>query len=461
MQTENSTIAALATSPAPAGIAVVRFSGPKTAQVLRALFRARHDPTADPRRLILGELVDFQSGAMIDRALAVYMPGPNSFTGEDVGEFQFHGSPLLVQKVLRSLYSFGIMPAEAGEFTKRAFLNGKMDLVQAEAIADLIEATSEQALKVASDHLQGRFSQSITTLGEPLRSALAEIEASIDFPEEGIEPKKLDQIMLVVRDCAAEIQRLLQTYSYGQVVREGFRVLLCGRPNVGKSSILNLLLGNDRAIVSEISGTTRDLIEESAIIEDFRFIFCDSAGLTDTRDTVEEIGIARARDRIAWADLVMFIADATDKSESWRQTIEEVRPAARKIWMVTNKIDLNPSAIGAIFCDSSTCAQNFYLSAKTGAGLDSLLRALVEEVRSNMGDAGEANNIITNERHRACLVRALESLEHAIDVAEAHLPLELLSAELRLALTTLEEMVGKTYTEDLLGLIFSRFCVGK
>ncbi len=194
-QQEVTTIGALATSPLPAGLAVIRVSGPRTRTALRALFRSKKDPVENKRTLVFGDLIDYQTGEVIDSSLAVYMPGPYSYTGEDIGEFQFHGSPLLVQKILRSLFAFGIVPAEPGEFTSRAFLNGKVDLVQAEAIAELISSTSEQALKIAGDHLKGRFSQVIDSLGEPLRDVLAEVEATIDFPEEGIAPERAELLV--------------------------------------------------------------------------------------------------------------------------------------------------------------------------------------------------------------------------------------------------------------------------
>lgn len=465
MTTESgsTTIAALATAPAPAGIAVVRVSGPQARTVFKALFRSKRDPVADPRRLAYGDLLDYKTGDVIDHSMAVYMPGPFSFTGEDIAEFQFHGSPLLVQKVLRSLFAFGISPAEPGEFTRRAFLNGKMDLVQAEAIADLINATSEQALKIAGEHLNGRFSAALAEIGEPLRNLLAECEAGIDFPEEDIETSAPSALLPPIREAQKKLALLLESYSYGAVVKEGFRVLLCGQPNVGKSSILNLLLGKDRAIVSDISGTTRDLIEEQATFGGYRFVFCDSAGLGTPSDKVEQIGIELARERVTWADLVLFVVDSSDKSGAWEETIKELRGRAKKIWMITNKIDLNPNAIGSFFCDSSTCAQNFYLSAKTRDGLQNLIDALVEEVTTNLSQNQQADTsqIVTNERQRNCLWHAQEALVRCETAVNESLPAEIVSAELRLALAALEEIVGKTYTEDILGRIFSKFCIGK
>jgi len=461
MQTDSSTIAALATAPFPSGLAVVRVSGPKSAKALKALFRGRKDPTQDPRRLIHGDLIDYKTNEVIGDALAVFMPAPHSYTGEDVVEFQFFGSPMLVQKILRSLLAFGVGPAEPGEFTKRAFLNGKIDLIQAEAIGELAAATSEQALKIAGEHLKGKLSQAVNELGEPIRNCLAEIEAAIDFPDENIEPQLMETTKKILTDSGAGIKELLRSYGYGHVLREGFRVLLCGAPNVGKSSILNLLLNKERAIVTEVSGTTRDLIEEQADLGGYRFVFCDSAGIRDTSDQVEKIGIALAKERVSWADLVLLVVDASDLDHDWRNVLSVLRDKAKKIWMVVNKIDLNPAAIGSIFCESATCAQNFYISAKTKSGLTELTQALIDEIRSSLPDRAESSNVVTSERQRSCLERALQALDLVAEAIQQNMPLEIVSAELRFCLLALEEIIGKTYSEDILGRIFSKFCIGK
>lgn len=452
------TIGALATAPAPAGIAVVRVSGPETKAVLRGIFESKKDPISDPRRLTYGYLIDNDTKEKIDTCLAVYMPGPNSFTGEDIAEFQFHGGPLLVEKVLKSLFSFGVVSAEPGEFTKRAFLNGKLDLVQAEAVSELINATSERGLKLASENLSGKLSHALDQIGEPLRDVLSEIEASLDFPDEEISPKTKDEVKRVLLKTEDMLDEYIGSYSHGHVVREGFRVLLCGRTNVGKSSLLNAMLKRPRAIVTPISGTTRDVIEESCVYEGYTFVFCDSAGIRPTQDEAEKIGVNLALDRLTWADVVWFVVDATSPEEEWKPLLEEIKRKAKKIWMVVNKIDLNPKAIGTIVCDSRTCAQNFYISAERGDGCQSLVDALVEEVGSTLQDSAV---VVTQERHRVALIRALESIRSASLGMKEFLPMEIVSGEIRLALTALEEIVGKTYTEDILGRIFSKFCVGK
>ncbi len=459
---ESTTIAALATAPAPAGVAIVRVSGPRCRLVLKEVFRSNKDPIKSPRTLIFGDIVDFKSGASIDTGLAAFMPAPRSFTGEDVAEFQFHGSPVLVQRVLRSLYAHGVLPAEAGEFTKRAFLNGKLDLAQAEAIADVVHAKSEEQLRFAGEQLRGRFSQSIEQIGEPLRDALAELEATIDFPEEDITPDAVDAITARIARARVKIARLITTYSFGSLVKDGVRVLLCGCPNSGKSSLLNLLLGKRRAIVSDISGTTRDLIEDEATLAGYKFIFCDSAGIRETSDQIEQIGVELAKERIPWADLILLVVDSSDPSESWQQTLRLFEGQMARVWMVINKIDLNPHAIERYALHSDVCQQHFFISAKTGDGIGSLIEALVEDIAKQMPEKSEAGEIVTNERHRDCLRRAELALAASIDGLQGRgMPLSIVVADLKDSLAALDEIVGKTYTEDILGRIFSKFCIGK
>lgn len=457
----NTTIAALATAPAPSGVAVVRVSGPQARTVSNSLIRSSERPTDLPRKLILGELLDAHARKPIDQVLAVFMSAPNSFTGEDVLEIHCHGSPVLVQRILRELFAFGVVPAEAGEFSKRAFLNGKIDLVQAEAIAEVISATSERTLAVAQQHLRGELSSLVGEIGEPLRDILAEIEAAIDFPEEEIEPASYLASRKKVAQCVERLEALVESSAYGEVLREGFKVLLCGPPNVGKSSLLNALLGRERAIVTEISGTTRDLIEEDVLWDGYQFILCDSAGLTETTDVVEKIGIELAEERVEWADVVLLVVDATTPEQDWRTLLSRIHSRAREVWLVTNKIDLNAEAIGKFYCEAPYCTQNFYISVRNGDGLPQLKQSLIEAIHSRAESIEDANQIVTKERHRHCLSSALLNLRNALDAFDRTLPLEVVSSEIRLGLSALDELIGRTYTEDILGRVFSKFCIGK
>jgi tRNA modification GTPase len=430
--------------------------------VLKALFHGKKDPVRLPRTLVFGDILDFKTGASIDKGLAVFMPGPWSFTGEDVAEFQFHGSPVLVQRVLRSLYAYGVLPAAAGEFTKRAFLNSKLDLTQAEAIADVVLAKSDEELRFAGEQLRGRLSQAIVQIGEPLRDTLAELEAIIDFPEEDISPDTLDAVASRAAVAQAKIEQLLATYSFGSLVKEGVRVLLCGRPNSGKSSLLNLLLGKRKAIVSSISGTTRDLIEDEATLAGYKFVFCDSAGLRETTDQIEKMGVELAKERIPWADLILFVVDATDTTGEWLGTFDFLKTQGKRIWMVINKIDLNSQALVQFAEHASLCEQNFFISAKTGDGIGVLIESLVESVAKRQSESGEVGEVITNERHRDCLRRAEAALGACIDgIQSKGVPPSIIAADIREGLSALDEIVGKTYTEDILGRVFSKFCIGK
>lgn len=455
------TIAALATAPMPSGLAVIRVSGPQSKLAIAAIFKSKKNPVKNPRTLVFGEIIDFKTEAVIDRALCVFMPGPWSFTGEDIAEFQFHGSPLLVQKILRSLYAFGVQSAAPGEFTKRAFLNGKLDLAQAEAISDLIEAKSEEALKLAGEQLDGRLSTAIDDVGEPLRDVLAEVEAQIDFPEEDIEPEKLDRLLVSVQEANKKLDKLIDSYEFGAAVKEGVRVLLCGRPNSGKSSLLNRLLGKQRAIVTSAAGTTRDLLEEEASIRGYKFVFCDSAGLRESQDEVEKIGIELAKSRLLWADIVLYLIDATDKESDWREMLLYLKTKAKRVWMVTNKVDANPNAFGEFVDDTNCSDEDFYISAKTGDGVEVLMDALVDDVAKQLPVKDEGSEVVTNERHRKCLERAKSALGEVERGLAGNIVLEVISADIRHALQALDEIVGKTYTEDILGRIFSKFCIGK
>jgi tRNA modification GTPase len=458
---KSQTIAACATAAAPAGVAVIRISGPDSRISLKAVFKSAKDPALHPRTVLIGHVIDPSSKEVIDKAIAFFMPAPGSYTGEDVAEIQCHGSPLLVRRILRSLYSVGVIPADPGEFTKRAFINGKLDLVQAEAISDLICATTEQSLKLAAEQLGGRLSQAITTIGEPLRDALAELEASIDFPEEDISPESQQRVAAEIVIAQEKIEALVSSYAYGQSVKEGFRVLLAGQPNAGKSSLLNLFLGHQRAIVTHISGTTRDLLEDEATIQGLRFVFCDSAGIRETADAVEKIGVELAKSRIPWADLVLLVVDGSHRQEEWQHITQLLHGKARRVWLIVNKVDIAPQAFSNILIDPSIFHQRFFLSARTKDGLNALIDALVEEVKAASPAASEATVTITNERHRLALVQASEALSRFIDAQEQQHPTEILCLELRHALRNLDEIIGVTSTEDILGRIFSKFCIGK
>ena len=441
------TIAAIATAQGQAGVGVVRVSGARlesfAAQLLGRLPEPRH-----AMRATFGDA----SGAAIDDGIALYFPAPHSYTAEDVLELQGHGGPVVLQMLLRRCFELGARLAEPGEFTRRAFLNDKLDLAQAEAVADLIEAATETAARCAVRSLQGEFSAAIRNLVDQLIELRALVEATLDFPEEEIDP-------LERADARGRLERLrtaladtLERAKQGSLLRTGLHVVLAGQPNVGKSSLLNRLAGADLAIVTAIPGTTRDAVREAIQIEGVPLHLVDTAGLRETADEVERLGIARTWSEIERADLLVLIVDARAGVTAADEAIVARLPARLPRVVVHNKSDLSGDAprVGA-----HREATTVHLSAKTGAGVELLQAHLLE--RAGWRPA-EESPFIARERHLVCLRRAAEHLEAAAQQASAA---ELLAEELRLAQDQLNAITGEFTADDLLGQIFSRFCIGK
>lgn len=451
-----STITAPATNTAPSGICVIRVSGDKTKEIIKNFFVSKTSPIDNPRSCVYGKFVkkEKENFDVIDTGILVFFNAPNSYTGEDVAEIHTHGNPLIVKEILNTLYSLGAEPAGPGEFTKRAFLNNKMDLSQAEAVNDIILANAKSALKISKENLEGKFSKAIQNLGEPLWNILSELEAHIDFPEEDITPSSLSKINEKLKETENKILSYIQTYDLGQSIKNGFRVLILGAPNSGKSSLLNKLLNRERAIVTDISGTTRDLLEESATLGDLQFIFCDSAGIRDTQDVVEKIGVELAKNKINWADLILLIACKDNEKES-KEIYDYLKKENKDFWILQNKIDIldNDLSFGK---DTRTLK----ISALKNIGILDLISELQKHVYSKNIE-NEDCVIVTNERHLLCLKNARKGLKEAQNAINTSLPLEIISSEIRLSLTSLEEIIGKTFTEDILGRIFSKFCIGK
>jgi tRNA modification GTPase len=456
LQSNDDTITALATSATPSAVGIIRVSGIRCKDVLKTCFKSSLDPIQNPRKLITGHLIDNKSNAVLDHCLAVYMPAPKTFTGEDIVEFQIHGSPVLAKQILNVLYKLGIRPANPGEFSERAFINNKIDLTQAEAIASIISSSSEAELKISEEQLAGKLTNVINKIGEPLRDILAEMEANIDFPEEDVEAENINIIKNKLNASLSELKNLIATYNYGSVIKDGLKVLIFGRPNVGKSSLLNYFLRSERAIVTSISGTTRDLIEETANINGFKFVFCDTAGITESNDQVEKIGIQRAKDKIKWADLVLLTlsVENLDELKFWETELSEVK---QPIWLVINKTDLknntSPLKISTIWNSPV-----FQISVLKNIGLNTLEESLIKHIQEKEVTSSVT---LTNERHRNCLENAQKSLINTIDAISNNMPIEIISSELRIGLNSLEEIIGRTYTEDILGRIFAKFCIGK
>ncbi|HWQ38955.1 MAG TPA: tRNA uridine-5-carboxymethylaminomethyl(34) synthesis GTPase MnmE [Burkholderiales bacterium] len=441
------TIAAIATAPGRAGIGVVRVSGPAARTIASALTGA----LLAPRRATLARFSDGH-GELIDQGIALFFPAPHSYTGEDVLELHGHGGPAILRLLLHRCFELGARPAQPGEFTLRAFFNGKLDLAQAEAVADLIDASSAAAARGAMRSLAGAFSKQVRQLRDGLLELRAFVEAVLDFPEEDVDLLERDAALSRLEALRARLAEIIKTAKQGNLLREGVRTVLLGRPNVGKSSLMNLLAQEEVSIVTEVPGTTRDALRRDLTIEGVPIHLVDTAGLRESADLVEQLGVQRSWDEIRRADLLLHVYDATHAIEPEDEAIERALPrSARKI-RVFNKIDL----LGEVPRVSSGDAEtHIWLSAKTGAGVELLRRALLEAVGwQNLEEAP----FMARERHLAALAKAESALVRAS--AELH-QLELLAEELRLAQLALGEITGEVTSDDLLGEIFSRFCIGK
>lgn len=440
-------IAAIATAPGRGGIGVVRISGPG----LAALTRQIMGKMPPPRRATLADFRDHHGGT-IDQGVALFFPAPHSYTGEDVLELQGHGGPVVLQLLLKRCLELGARTAEPGEFTKRAFLNDKLDLAQAESVVDLIDATTEQAARCAVRSLQGAFSEQIHVLTQSLIELRALVEATLDFPEEEIDFLQQSDAAGRLLQLRHRLQDVLRVSQQGSLLREGVHIVLAGQPNVGKSSLLNRMAGEDLAIVTDIPGTTRDAIRQILDIEGMPAHIIDTAGLRDSSDPVEKIGIARTWAAIEKADMVLLLMDATRGETAEDREILNRLPAHLPCLRVMNKIDLVRPGSGT---DTHGHGAMIQLSAKTGEGVDRLRKA----VREAAGWQGAEEGLyMARERHLQALRRAGECLERA---AKHGRNPELFAEELRLAQDALAAITGEFSADDLLGEIFSRFCIGK
>jgi len=452
------TITAIATPLGEGGLAVVRISGVEALAVADKSFlpvgKNSLKPSAAPTHTIqFGKIV--RGGKTIDEVLLAVMRAPRTFTREDTVEITCHGGILPTKLVLDAILENGARLAEPGEFTRRAFLNGRIDLAQAEAVADLIHSRTELALAAANEQLAGKLSQRINELRDDLMKTLAHVEAHIDFPDEDISPDTKEQLLKRLENGIAFMDELLRTANEGQILRRGIRAAIVGRPNAGKSSLLNQLLGHNRAIVSPIPGTTRDTIEEMANIRGLPVVFIDTAGLREGRDEIEVEGIRRSRESLHKAEFILHVLDAnevlTPEDENY---FEEF--AAKKRILVRNKADLprklslpkeNPAPVVDVCCVS-------------GQGTEALKDAIKELVWAGKIDAGMLQ-VMINARHQEALARARAATLLTLDALRADKSLELVALDLRIAANAVGEIVGKTTTEDLLDSIFSQFCIGK
>src|SRR5579884_1632319 len=452
------TIAAIATPLGEGGLAVIRISGPAALAIADKCFvglgkSAVKPSSAKTHTIHYGKIV--RDGREVDEVMLAVMRAPRTLTREDVVEITCHGGLLPARLVLETVLANGARMAEPGEFTKRAFLNGRIDLAQAEAVADLISARTELALAAANEQLAGKLSQRINTLRDELVKTLAHIEAHIDFPDEDIAPDTRNQLLARLERGVQFMDDLLRTANEGQILRRGIRAAIVGRPNAGKSSLLNQLLGHDRAIVSAIPGTTRDTIEETANIRGLPVVFVDTAGLREAGDEIEAEGIRRSRESLARAE---FILQVLDNSEPLTKADENFLAefSAKKRILVRNKMDL-PARLQL---PDSIKSPVIEVCCLTGKGIETLKDAIKELVWAGEIRA-EMLQVMINARHQEALSRARAAAQRAGDALQADQTLELVAMDLRIAMNAVGEIVGKTTTEDLLDSIFSQFCIGK
>ena len=452
------TIAAIATPLGEGGLAIVRLSGAQTLTVADKSFApvGKHSlkPSAAPTHTIhYGKIM--RHGRVVDEVLLSILRAPRTFTRENVVEITCHGGLLTAKLVLDTVLENGARLAEPGEFTKRAFLNGRIDLAQAEAVADLIHARTELAVDAANEQLAGKLSQRINRLRDDLMHTLAHVEAHIDFPDEDISPDTKEQLLTRLEQGVKFMDELLRTANEGQILRRGIRAAIVGRPNAGKSSLLNQLLGHDRAIVSPIAGTTRDTIEETANIRGLPVVFVDTAGLREAGDSIEQEGIRRSHETMAKAELILHIFDV---SEPFTPEDEKylTQFAEKKRILVRNKMDL-PARLAMSANLNSPVVE---VCSLTGRGIEALKDAIKDVVWAGEIKA-EMLQVMINSRHQDALRRAREATVRTIEALRDDLTLELVALDLRIAVSAVGEVVGKTTTEDLLDSIFSQFCIGK
>lgn len=442
--TLDETIVAISTPPGRGAIGLVRISGSRALEIGRIILRVRK--AFQPRVAALGELVE-EAGAVIDRVLATWFPGPHSYTGEDVMEISCHGAPVVLRFCVERALTAGARLAEPGEFTLRAYLNGRLDLPQAEAVRDLIEATTLYQARVAAQQIDGAVSRRLTPVKTQLVELIALLEAGIDFAEDDIDVASDAEILRRIASVSDGVDTMLRSFAYGQLVHDGFTLAIVGRPNVGKSSLFNRLLEQDRAIVTAIPGTTRDTVSEVSAIGGIPVKLLDTAGIREGQDVVESLGIERSWQALTDADLALVVTDATEGLTAEDEVLLQRAQRSTRTLLVANKCDLGPVGV-------------LRVSALTGQGIDELRRRILEEISDGSRIEPESG-LITNVRHQILLQECREALVHAEAAVCNKIPHEMLLLDLYAALRPLDGITGATTADDILNRIFSTFCIGK
>lgn len=444
------TVAQVATPPGEGGISIIRISGEQAFSIGQKIFSK--DLSATPSHTAtFGKILD-HDGHSLDHVLVLKMQKPRSFTGEDTLEIHCHGGSLITQKILKRVFEAGALSALPGEFSFKAFMNGKIDLTQAEAIQEMIAAKSDKALQAAKEQLEGRLKEKVLSFQHELSHITAIFEAWVDYPEEGLEFASYDDIVSSLSAILKDITELCATYHEGKLVKEGIKLSLLGAPNAGKSSLLNALLGKDRAIVTEIAGTTRDTLDADLSFDGLHFILTDTAGIRQTHERIEQEGIRRSLEAAHDADLILFVIDAATPIDSMSSSLlSSLDP--KKTIIVWNKVDLVESK-------SNFFPQGVLVSAKNKLGIDQLKKEIESRIFTYSGIAND-QIVLTKERHASALNKAKEHLNSVLQGLVSNLSPELLSIDMRCCLQELGTIIGTNITEDILNAIFSKFCVGK
>ena len=447
------TIAAIATPQVPCAIGILRLSGPDTFAILDRVFRAK-GPVA-PRKMVYGELLN-RDGQPIDQVLCVRFPAPHSYTGEDCAEIHCHGSPIVLNEGLAALFAHGARQATGGEFTKRAFLNGRLDLLQAEAVIDLIDAETAEAARNAVGQLGGALSRSVDEIYDDIMAIVSRFYAVVDYPDEDIEDVQREEMLDTLRRSENKLSDLLATFSRGTLLKNGVPTVLLGKPNAGKSSLLNALVGYDRAIVTDIPGTTRDTVEESVRVGHILLRLTDTAGIRNTGDTVEAMGVDRAKAAAAKASLCLLVLDGSAPLTAEDEDAIAVAKTVQHLQVVVNKSDLPRKLDIGVLADRFDNVLS--VSARTGDGIAALSNAI--EVFYPMGETAHGE-LLTNARQADAVSRALTAVKAARSSLRIGMTPDVVLTDAENALTALGELNGKSVREDLVATIFSRFCVGK
>lgn len=459
---KNDTIAAISTPIGVGGIGIVRLSGPDSLSVADKVFEPFKEGRPsfyESHTVHYGRVKDPSSGEMIDEVLLTVMRQPATYTSEDIVEVSCHGGRACLKKVLGAFLSSGARLAEAGEFTKRAFLNGRIDLTQAEAVLEVILAETDKAQRVAMEHLEGSFSLKIRDIREAIIDIQSQAELAIDFSSEDVEFTTLENMLGRVREEHKKIKNILSTADKGIMLREGASIVICGKPNVGKSRLMNALLKHERVIVTPVAGTTRDVIEESINISGVKVRLSDTAGIIETSDSIEAEGIKRSKERIERADLALFVLDSSIPfSDKDREVYNQLE--SKKTLLVANKTDLPPSIDYEEVKKALGSRDIIKISALKAEGLELVEDAVAKELFSGSIPSTESS-LVTSARHKECLSKSLEALERSLKPAEKEINAELLSSDLTEAVHQLGLIIGESISRDVLDRIFSNFCIGK